>query len=271
MTRQLPLRAWAVIATCLAPAMGALNAQGPSSFEVASVKANKSGAAATSLGFQRGGRFRAVNEPLWRLVAEAYGKTYQLRRFEIAGIPDSIAGDRFDIEAVADGDPSPERQRAMLQNLLSERFKLAVHREVRELPIYVLVVARPDGRLGEQLQRSTIDCEALKAAGALPVQVPPGQERPCVMMFGPNLLRANGMTISDLAEMGLSRYVNRMVVNQTTLQGPFQWSVKWAAETNPEGVSIFTALQEQLGLKLEPKTGPVEIVMVDHVEHPTPD
>jgi len=260
-----------VMAMSAASAVSAWPAQIGPSFEAASVKTNKSGAVATSLGFQRGGRFRAVNEPLWRLVAEAYGKTYQLRRFEIAGIPDSIAGERFDIEAVAEGDPSPERQRAMLQNLLGERFKLAVHREVRELPIYTLVMARSDGRLGEQLHASTIDCEALKTAGALPVQAPPGQERPCVMMFGANLLRANGMTISDLAEMGLSRYVNRLVVNQTKLQGPFQWSVKWAAETNPEGVSIFTALQEQLGLKLEPKTGAVEIVIVDHVEHPTPD
>ena len=92
-----------------------------------------------------------------------------------------------------------------------------------------------------------------------------------MMMFGGNLLRANGMTIADLAEMGLSRYVNRPVVDRTNLTGPFQYSVKWAPETNPEGISIFTAVQEQLGLKLESTTGPVEIVVVDHVEQPTPN
>jgi uncharacterized protein (TIGR03435 family) len=271
MTQRYRFRTWVLMAMFVASSICAAPAQTAPSFEAASVKTNRSGDAATSLGFQRGGRFRAVNEPLWRLIAEAYGTTYQLRRFEIVGIPDSIAGERFDIDAVAEGDPSPDAQRAMLRNLLGERFKLAAHREVRQLPIYTLVLTRPDGRLGEDLHPSTIDCAALKAAGALPVQVPAGQERPCVMMFGPNLLRANGMTISDLAEMGLSRYVNRLVVNQTKLQGPFQWSVKWAADTNPDGVSIFTALQEQLGLKLEPKTGPVEIVVVDHVELPTPD
>lgn len=248
-----------------------LDAQTAPTFDVASVKTNKSSDAATSLGFQRGGRFRAVNESLWRLIAEAYGTSYQLRRFEIVGIPDFIAGHRFDIEAVPQADPTPEEQRAMLRNLLAERFRLAVRREVRELPIYALVLARVDGRLGDQLQRSAVDCQTLRAGGALPVQVPAGQERPCVMMFGPNLLRANGMTISDLAELGLSRYLNRKVVNETKLLGPFQWSLKWAAETNPEGISIFTAVQEQLGLKLEPKTGPVEIVVVDHVELPTPD
>ena len=91
------------------------------------------------------------------------------------------------------------------------------------------------------------------------------------MMFGGNLLRANGMTIADLAEMGLSRSVNRTVVDRTDLTGPFQWSLKWAAETNPDGISIFTAVQEQLGLKLESSTGPVEIVVVDHVESPAPN
>ena len=187
-------------------------------------------------------------------------------------IPDFIAGDRFDIEGVPPpgAEPTPDQQKGMLQNLLADRFKLAVRREVREMPIYELVVARSDGRLGEQLTKSSIDCAALRATGGLPVQMPPGQERPCVMMFGPNLLRANGMTIADFAEMGLSRYVNRPVVDRTKLSGPFQFSVKWAAETNPEGVSIFTALQEQLGLKLE-SAGPVEIVVVDHVERPTPD
>src|SRR5205814_962167 len=99
------------------------------SFEAASVKANKSGASATSLGFQQSGRFRAVNEPLWRLIAEAYRSSYQLRRFEIVDIPDWIDGERFDVEAVPEGNPTPGDQHLMLQSLLVERFKLAVHQE----------------------------------------------------------------------------------------------------------------------------------------------
>jgi uncharacterized protein (TIGR03435 family) len=106
----------------------------------------------------------------------------------------------------------------------------------------------------------TIDCAALRASGGLPVQVPAGQERSCVMMFGRNLLRANGMTIADLAEMGLSRYVNRPVVDRTNLPGPFQFSVKWAADTNPDGISIFTAVQEQLGSSSNQRPDPLRLL-----------
>jgi uncharacterized protein (TIGR03435 family) len=257
-----------------------LRAQAPTidpggrSFAVASVKPNKSGQRATSLGFQSSGRFRAVNEPLWRLIAEAYRTTYQLRRFEIIGVPDEIAGDRFDIEAVPEGKPSPEQRQTMLQTLLADRFKLVVHRETRQLPTYNLVKARSDGRLGEQLRPSNIDCAALRAAGALPVPVQPGQERPCVMMFGESVLRATGMTMADLADMALSRNVERKVVDQTGLKGGFEWTLEWGSESAPgdlQGVSVFTALQEQPGLELESATGSVDVLVIDSVAPPTPD
>ncbi len=162
----------------------------------------------------------------------------------------------------------------MLQNLLADRFKLILHREARELPTYNLVKARSDGKLGEHLRPSKIDCAALVAAGRLPPAPEPGQDRPCVMMFGQSLVRANGLTINALATGQLSRYVNRKVVDQTNLEGPFQWSVEWASDSAPADVaeiSIFTALQEQLGLKLEPTRGSVDVVVIDSVQSPTRD
>jgi uncharacterized protein (TIGR03435 family) len=253
-----------------------MQAQGPR-FEVASIKLDKSGAGATSLGFQQGGRFRAVNEPLWRLIAEAYRTAYQLRRFEILGLPDSLASDRYDVEAVPAGNSTPAERQVMLQQLLKERFKLVAHEETRELAIYRLVTARSDRRLGPAIRRSDVDCAALRADGRTPPAPTPDQPRPCVMMFGQSLLSTTGMTMTDLGEMGLSRYTNRPVVDQTGLKGPFAWKLEWTPDTpagaqpNLDGVSIFTALQEQLGLKLESSRGPVRVLVIDQVDRPTED
>jgi uncharacterized protein (TIGR03435 family) len=269
------MRPW-VIGVIIAAAA----AQTAPDFEAASVKINNSGAAATSIGYQGGSnRFRAVNEPLWRLIAEAYRKTYQLRRFEIVDIPGAIDRRRFDIEAVAPVDATPAERQLMLQRLLAARFKLVVHEETREVPIFNLVKARADGRLGEHLKASAIDCVALRAAGGTPPPVADGETRPCVMNFGSGLLRARGMRIADLAEMGIARSVERPVVDRTGLTGGFDWNLEWTPAPpigappadSASAIPIVTALQEQLGLRLEPARGPVPVVVVDRVELPTPD
>jgi hypothetical protein len=134
------------------------------SFEAASIKLNRSaasGVGATTLVFEQNGRFKAVNEPL-RLIAEAYRSNYQLRRFEIEGIPRSMDSDRFDVDAVLQGNPSFSEQRQMLQRLLADRFTLAVHRETREMPVYALVKAGADGRLGERFE--TFGCGLLQSS-----------------------------------------------------------------------------------------------------------
>src|SRR5688572_9860 len=157
-------------------ASGTLLAQtAPPAFEVASIKFNRSGATgvgATTLLFQPDGRFKAINEPLWRLIAEAYRSTYQLRRFEVEGIPRAMENTRFDVDAVPQGTPGVAEQRQMLQRLLAERFKLALHQETRELPIYTLVKARADGRLGERLKPSAVDCATVRAGAPPPPAVP---------------------------------------------------------------------------------------------------
>ena len=291
----LSLRARLVSSICalfvLYPIGAVSSAQAPSAptFEVASVKANKSGDARTD-GRLAGGRFSMINETVWRLIGEAYATAQALPRFRIIGAPDWVDTERFDVEGVAPGSLTRDQARMMLRTLLAERFKLVAHTETRELPVYALVLSRKDGTLGPQLRRSETDCAAPRAErGAQP---PPASNRPapCVMGFGFGRLTATGMTMVQLADMGLSRYADRTVIDRTGLAGPFDWTVVWTPdnlpkrapgtaaneplrvngfEIDPDGPSLFTALQEQLGLKLESTRGPVDVLVIDHLDHPT--
>jgi uncharacterized protein (TIGR03435 family) len=175
---------WRALVVAMVSSGAVLAQTEPPSFEAASIKLNRSGASgvgATALFSEQNGRFKAVNEPLWRLLAEAYRSNYQLRRFEIEGVPPSMDSDRLDVDAVPQGSPSFGEQRQMLQRLLADRFKLAVHRETRDMPVYALVKARADGRLGERLKPSDVDCSRVRAGG-LPPAAKPGQPQPCMMI-----------------------------------------------------------------------------------------
>jgi uncharacterized protein (TIGR03435 family) len=273
------MRFWLTLSALLSAMVFADQGRGSNTFDAATVRINKSGDTATTLGFQpQSGRFRAVNEPLWRLIAEAYRTTYQLRRFEIVGIPRALDGERFDVEAVPLAGSTPSDRPLMLQRLLADRFKLTVHRETRELPVYNLVKQRPDGRLGPHLKRSEIDCAELRATGRRPDAIPGSEIRPCVMAFGQGVLKANGMRIADLAEMGLSRSVGSPVIDRTGLTGPFEWTLEWLPEPsstsgvdNPDRVPLVTALQEQLGLRLVTARGRAQVIVIDHAELPISD
>ena len=151
--------------------------------------------------------------------------------------------------------PAPELL-AMLRNLLADRFKLVVHRELREMPAYALVNAKTDGTLGPQMRRSEIDCEA-EAARAFAAKrggAPPGQKPivRCRISTNAGRIVGTGTTITELMRR-LSAPLGRAVVDRTGLSGSFdlelQWSPDQAADT--PGPSLFTAIQEQLGLKLE--------------------
>ncbi len=140
---------------------------GSPAFEVASIKPNKSGDGRVLIGFQAGGRYTATGITARMLVQQAY----RIQPFQLLGAPDWLASDRFDIIAKAEGDvaPGPDGPLPlMLRGLLADRFKLAVHNETRELPIYALVKARSDGRLGPQLNRATVDCAAARGGRGWP-------------------------------------------------------------------------------------------------------
>ena len=178
------------------------------------------------------------------------------------------------------------QMRPMLQRALAERFKLRVRRETRELPIYRLVLARQDRKLGPNLVSSDVDCVKWLAEkrpqfiGTPPIG-PNGARPACMMVSNRNFILAGTRSVADLAR-SLENNVTRPVVDATGLSGNFNIELQWtptagldAARNSPaatvDGLSVFTALQEQLGLKLEPARGPVDVLAVESVDRPAPD
>lgn len=249
------------------------------SFAVASIRANHSGDMRSMTQSMAGGLFRAVNVPLRSLVAFAY----DLPRFQIRGLTGWMNDERFDVTARADGDPPLPVQRANLRALLAERFGLTAHRDSVEQDLYRLRLDRRDGQLGAGLRPSSADC-----ANAGP---PAGADVPCGY-FGPppnvpireGRLSFRGLSI-DVFARSLSAMVQRVVVNDTGLSGYYDADFEATAELPPPppppGVgdpidrpnlpSIFTVVRERLGLRLEPGRGPVDMLVVDRAEHPSPD
>jgi uncharacterized protein (TIGR03435 family) len=236
--------------------------------------------------------------PLRELISAAYGTPQPLPAFQITGGPKWIESDRFDIVAKAPGDPQPgpngppTAMFAMLRTLLADRFQLILHRESKEMAIYALVLARADGKLGPQLKPAATDCAAMMAAargrGAPPPPPAPGERMPCGMRMFPGNLSGGSSSMAQLTNV-LARFVNRTVVDQTGLAGNYDLDLQWTPDQmpqgrgdpppgapalpsiDPNGPSIFTAVQEQLGLKLESTKGPVSVVVIDRIEHPTED
>jgi uncharacterized protein (TIGR03435 family) len=253
-------------------------------FEVASVKVRTTAGAGSPSGPDR---YAQTNASLRDLVADAY----HVQRYEVVGGPTWFTGSvRFDVVAKASFVPSPEQMRLMLQRLLAERFMLRVHREMREMPIYVLHLARTDGRLGTKLKRTTVDCVAIHAdrqrrgeRAPLPLRA---EDQPACGSFqrgmpGPSGItlryQASGLTLRELAAW-LSPYVGRPVIDRTNLLGDFDLDLAFhpgevALSPSPvdEPVLVFTALQEQLGLKLESSREPVDVLVVDSAQLPMPD
>jgi uncharacterized protein (TIGR03435 family) len=263
----------------VSPAPIVLFAQAPSNptFEVASVKPNKAGGASV-LG-QSGERFTATNVTARELIRIAYGTAGPLDDTRVAGGPGWTGSDRFDVVAKIPGNVAPQLVALMLRALLAERFRLVVHTESRTLPIYALMLARADGTFGPQL-RQVQECGPSAAANPTP-SLP--KAALCGGRGGTGHLTFGGIPLS----MGLAnnsfllREVRRIVVDRTGLSGAFEGSLDWAPSEPPnqldalapppppDGASIFTALQEQLGLKLVPSTGPVDVVVIDKIERPT--
>jgi len=225
-----------------------VSAQTPS-FEVASIKANKSGGGGSSI---RGsaGRITMENVPIKKVTLWAYGIPDD-REYALAG-PDWLTNERFDIQATFPAETPPQQVRQMTQALLAERFKLALNRETRQMPVYVLVVAKGGPKIH-------------------PVE--DGQGR---TSGGRGTLEATKITMQKLADL-LARMTGQQVVNETALQGVFDFTLKWSPDETQKitpddvpsassGPSLFSALQEQLGLKLDGRKAPVEILVVDHIE-----
>jgi len=255
-------------------------------FEVASIRANELGAQSLLRAF-RNGRYIARYVTVKELIRSAYGKPEQmLTTRQVVGGPSWLDEERFDIEATAPGVPESPRGSftapvlTMLRKLLEDRFSLKTHFETREFPLYALILARHDGTLGPGLKRRTEDCTAP------PVGVAPGPGQ-CGGRVNPGVLTGTGLTMANLVS-ALSQLVpnmDRAVVDRTGLTGTFDVEMRWmpeapvaiggrgsaapAADSNLP--SIFTALEEQLGLKLQPTTGPLDVLVIEDVRRPSPN
>lgn len=247
------------------------------SFEVASVKPNKSAETGGFIQRMRGGTFNAGNQTLPQLIRFAYG----IQGLQLVGAPDWMATERFDIVAkapadtppAAPGQPPPEA--VMLRSLLEDRFRLAMHRETRQTPMYALVVARIDGRLGPKIRRPANDYCAQRAKAAENAPPPPMGTGPVCGIRG----SSTELTAGDYPLTGFARFLSgeagRVVVDRTGLTGGWDFELKWSPPNtpnpDPDRPSIFTALEEQLGLRLEATTGPVEVLVIDRLERLIPD
>ena len=271
-------------------------------FEVASVKPNNSGAG--RMGGRGGpGRMDFMNMPLRRLIRQAY----DIHDSQILGGPDWLDSQGFDVTATFVGEPTPERRRSMMQTLLRDRFTLTFHVEKRDMPIYALIVPRADKRLGEGLRKTAEGACLPRGAGlpaapstpgpppAPPSPFDPNAEAPCgSIIFGPGRLLAHGVPIDMLANslgsLPAITAFNRIVQNQTGLEGTYDFDFKFAndvagrggaflpppgagaaAPTPGDEPALFTALQEQLGLKLDPRRSTVEVMVIDSVQKPEPN
>jgi uncharacterized protein (TIGR03435 family) len=272
----------AAIATIAAPAQDK-----DATFEVASVKANKSGDGNGNLRGLGSDRVVATNMPVRPMITFAHG----VAGYQLIGGPGWLATDRYDINAKLEvtptsvqpfvpGSTTPNPMQLALRHLLEDRFKLKMHRETRELDIYALVMARPGGGPGPGLKPSTQDCAAAVAAAQRPGAPPfgaPGQPF-CGISGSPGRLKFGGLPVSSFAT-AFAGPAGRMVVDRTGMTGSWDFELTFAPENrgtdaptvDPNAPSFFTAIQEQLGLKLEPTKGPVDVLVIDAIEKPTED
>lgn len=260
----------------------------PFVYEAASVRPNKQGPGESFIRRQPGGRLNAVNFSLRSLVTFAY----QIQGFQLVNAPGWLADERFDIVAKLPGDPppvppgsGPDPHMVAMRTLLAERFKLKVHRETQPQDIYALVKARADGTLGPALKPASDECERVMKAVLSGGQPPTGPSAPmCGIRQNFGRVQMGGFPISQFVS-GLAGQVGRYVVDRTGLTGPYDFVLTFAPEpprgplppgvelppVDPNAPSLFTALQEQLGLKLEATRGPVEVLVVDSVDRPISD
>jgi uncharacterized protein (TIGR03435 family) len=247
-----------VASSILAPGMSSGLAQQSAEprFEVSSVKRNMSGDAGGGMRLV-GARFEATNVPAWMLVMDAYG----LRSYELAAErPAWVDQELFDVRATAGRVASRNEFRQMVRAMLAERFKLAVHREPREVRGYSLVVANRGGKLG------------------------PGLGAPCQADCPPEagfewtsgLWEEHSTTMADIAN-ALSEVMRSPVANRTALPGTYSVKLRWAVDAQSAGapeaqaVSFRRAAEDELGLKLESGRVRVEVLVIDAIERPTPD
>jgi uncharacterized protein (TIGR03435 family) len=260
------LLVFAIVAT---PATHHLAAQSaPLAFEAVSIKENKTVSQDGIVSGPMPGRFTVTNSPVASMIKYAY----RLRDYQLIGVPEWASTTPYDVIATyPEGTvtPTDAQLRLLVQTLLAERFGLQVHRETRQLPVYELQVARKDGSLGPQLVASALDCDReppqTTGRGGFPT---------CQGFQNRSLISGRGGRLDGLAT-ALEAMVRRKVLNRTGLTGRYDFTVRWEGARGPaeqatveEIAAMITALEDQLGLKLESTRAPEDVVVVDAVRRP---
>ena len=240
-------------------------------YDVVSVKPDVSDSQMVSVQENRGS-YHATNVPLRNLISNAYA----IREGLISGLPGWAETARFDLNAkITDTSPeslkrlTPEQRQAMLAAILVDRFGLKTHLETKILPVYELILSKGGPRL-EQSRALSMSADASES---------PGHPRPGGMMVQDNNLVATAVPISRLVEL-LAANLDRTVLDKTGLSGTYDLHLKWTPEDQQAGATqngasgdpppaLFTALQEQLGLRLVAAKGPVSTLVVDQVAKPS--
>jgi bla regulator protein BlaR1 len=269
-------------------------------FEVVSIKPFDASGGATPRISMPPGRYDHVGMPLWLLFMQAL----RVPADRIIGLPDWIDTERYTIAAKAPDGPPPSAMAmaVMMANLLKDRFKMVTHTETREMPVYNLVFARSDKRFGPSLKETSAECQAaiaarIEAAQRGPVPTAPAGSSGCgFSLINPGIASFSGVQMAQITQF-LTQSVGRPVIDKTGLTGYYDYTLKWTPQpgsgmpspfglpprglpggasaatpaADPDGPNLFTAVQEQLGLKLESARGPVEVIVIDRLEKPTAD
>jgi len=268
-----------------------VSAQKLPAFEVASVKKSSPGEAGPFIRRDPGGRITVANMPVRDLITYAY----RLAPSQLIGGPSWTVTDHFDVVAKLEGTPElglpgsgPDPVQLAMRTLLAERFRLKAHQEMREMDIYALVMIKP-GVAGPALKPISTECAATIAAGPgahakASAPAPSRTIAPCGGIgIGAGVIRFGGFPISQFTPI-LGERSGRVVADRTGLTGSWQFELRFAPEqggqrspdaevsaSDSNAPTFVTALQEQLGLKLEPVKAPVDVLVIDHVEPPTED
>jgi uncharacterized protein (TIGR03435 family) len=239
-------------------------------FDVASIKRSNAQTSGWSYGSQPGGRWSMRNTPIATVIREAYPAESK----RLVGAPDWVEREAYDIEAKAEGEPSEDRIRLMLQSLLAERLQFASHYAPVEEAVFELVTIQSAERRRDAIRISTLDCDAIREArrAGKPFEgTPPANGAPPCGWSSTNgqSYRFGGVTMSVFA-----RTLNpdgRVVIDKTGLTGRYEFTLRYSREidTTDDLPSIFVALPEQLGLRLLPGKSMLRAVIVDRIERPT--
>jgi uncharacterized protein (TIGR03435 family) len=262
-----------------------------------SIKPNRTNQGIPLVVFQPGGRMIAANVTIRQVILVAY----RIENLQLVDAPDWTVGERFAIEARTSDATPTSTIRLMLRSMLADRFSFVAHSERRELPIAALTMARADKRLGPKLRPSGPECAPVRPPEGVPMPPPPPPPPPgaanappiriilerdeplgrrCGAMVAPGWMSARSITMEEFTRQ-LSPVLRRPVVNETGLAGQFDFDIIFSPEglggalvgpppaSVSDAPSLETALRDDLGLRLESRRGPVDVLVVDRLERPT--